>query len=63
MNKVVIPSSHQEKVAVECKAVTKTFGVGNAAVHALRGIDLEVRTGELLMLDSGMHLAGLRPAR
>ena len=36
--------------AVICKGVTKSFGTGDAKVHALRGIDLEVRTGELLML-------------
>jgi len=42
------PASH--KVAVRCHAVTKTFGTGNAAVRALRGVDLEVRTGELMML-------------
>jgi putative ABC transport system ATP-binding protein len=30
--------------------VTKTYGEGNATVHALRGVDLEIRTGELLML-------------
>jgi putative ABC transport system ATP-binding protein len=35
---------------VHCKGVTKTFGTGSAAVQALRGVDLEVRTGELLML-------------
>jgi len=38
------------KVAVHCEGVTKTFGTGNSAVHALRGVDLEVHTGELLML-------------
>jgi len=37
-------------VAVRCHGVTKTYGQGTAAVQALRGIDLEVRTGELLML-------------
>lgn len=36
--------------AVRCRGVTKAFGQGNARVHALRGIDLDVRTGELLML-------------
>ena len=36
--------------AVHCEGVTKTFGTGNSAVHALRGVDLDVRTGELLML-------------
>jgi putative ABC transport system ATP-binding protein len=37
-------------VAVQCVNVTKTFGSGAASVRALRGIDLEVRTGELMML-------------
>lgn len=36
--------------AITCRGVTKTYGEGNAAVQALRGVDLEVRTGELLML-------------
>jgi putative ABC transport system ATP-binding protein len=39
-------SSH----AVRCHGLTKTYGQGPTAVQALRGIDLEVRTGELLML-------------
>ena len=30
--------------------VTKTFGTGSTAVRALRGINLEVRAGELMML-------------
>jgi putative ABC transport system ATP-binding protein len=30
--------------------VTKTYGAGSAAVTALRGIDLDVRAGELMML-------------
>ena len=36
--------------AVECKQVTKTYGEGPSAVRALRGIDLEVKEGELLMI-------------
>jgi len=36
--------------AVKCQGVTKTYGTGHAAVQALRGVDLEVRMGELLML-------------
>jgi putative ABC transport system ATP-binding protein len=39
-----------KKTAVSCRGVTKTYGQGNAAVQALRGVDLEVRLGELLML-------------
>ena len=37
-------------VAVHCRGVTKTYGEGSAAVQALRGIDLDVRLGELMML-------------
>jgi len=36
--------------AVVCKNVTKTFGEGSAAVKALRGVDLEVNEGELLLI-------------
>jgi putative ABC transport system ATP-binding protein len=38
------------EVAVRLKGVTKTYGKGESAVTALRGVDLEVRAGELLML-------------
>ena len=38
------------KVAVRCRGLTKVYGTGPAQVVALRGIDLEVRQGELLML-------------
>jgi putative ABC transport system ATP-binding protein len=37
-------------IAVWCSGVTKTYGTGSAAVTALRGIDLDVRKGELMML-------------
>jgi putative ABC transport system ATP-binding protein len=40
----------RQRLAVHCANVTKTFGSGIAAVRALRGVDLEVRTGELMML-------------
>jgi putative ABC transport system ATP-binding protein len=35
---------------VRCRGVTKTYGAGTAAVRALRGVDLDVGRGELLML-------------
>ena len=38
------------ETAVTCRGVTKVYGSGADAVHALRGVDLDVRTGELLML-------------
>jgi putative ABC transport system ATP-binding protein len=37
-------------LAVRCTGVTKTYGTGNAKVVALRGVELDVHTGELLML-------------
>jgi putative ABC transport system ATP-binding protein len=37
-------------VAVRCRGLTKTYGSGDASVMALRGIDLDVRRGELLMV-------------
>ena len=36
--------------AVSCRGLTKTYGSGTATVQALRGVDLEVKRGELLML-------------
>jgi putative ABC transport system ATP-binding protein len=36
--------------AVVCRGVTKEFGDGDAKVHALRGIDLEVRPGQMTLL-------------
>ena len=38
------------QVAITCRNVTKTYGAGDNLVHALRGIDLDVETGELIML-------------
>ncbi len=37
-------------LAVRCKGLTKTYGAGQSAVRALRGVDLDVHAGELLML-------------
>jgi putative ABC transport system ATP-binding protein len=37
-------------IAVHCRGVTKAYGTGDARVMALRGIDLEIHCGELLML-------------
>jgi putative ABC transport system ATP-binding protein len=37
-------------IAIHCRGVVKTYGSGSNAVTALRGIDLDVYTGELLML-------------
>ncbi|MFL6546935.1 MAG: ABC transporter ATP-binding protein, partial [Candidatus Udaeobacter sp.] len=36
--------------SVVCRSVVKTYGSGNAEVHALRGVDLDVYPGEITML-------------
>ncbi|GJQ28139.1 MAG: ABC transporter ATP-binding protein [Phycisphaerae bacterium] len=36
--------------AVRCRGVVKTYGIGPIEVKALRGVDLDVARGELLML-------------
>ena len=40
----------ENQIAVFCKSVTKSYVTGPTRVMALRGVDLEVRRGELLML-------------
>ena len=44
------PNEIETRTSVRCTNLTKTFGSGNTAVRALRGVDLEVRAGELMML-------------
>ncbi len=39
-----------DEVIVACRGVTKSYGSGDAKVVALRGIDLDVKRGELLMI-------------
>lgn len=44
-------AGHAERgLAVRCRNVTKNYGAGQSVVRALRGIDLDVYLGELLML-------------
>jgi putative ABC transport system ATP-binding protein len=44
------PGKTDEPLAVELRGVTKSYGAGSNIVHALRGVDLEVKEGELVML-------------
>jgi len=37
-------------LAVQCRGVTKEFGAGDSVVKALRGVDIDVRQGELTLL-------------
>jgi putative ABC transport system ATP-binding protein len=50
MGHVSATAEPSHNVAVCCRRVTKSYGAGDSRVMALRGIDLEVRRGELLML-------------
>jgi putative ABC transport system ATP-binding protein len=43
-------AEQSNEYAVQCRGVTKSFGSGEAEVKALRGVDLTVAVGELLML-------------
>jgi putative ABC transport system ATP-binding protein len=37
-------------VAIRLEHLTKTYGRGETAVHALRGIDLEIKTGQFVVI-------------
>jgi len=43
-------SESTRELAVRCRGLTKTYGAGDASVTALRGLDLDVQRGELLMV-------------
>jgi putative ABC transport system ATP-binding protein len=43
-------SKAEKDLAVRCQGVTKDFGSGGTRVQALRGIDLDVYTGEMTLL-------------
>ncbi|MGA2501124.1 MAG: ABC transporter ATP-binding protein [Tepidisphaeraceae bacterium] len=46
-----VPSClNASSIAVHCRGVVKVYGSGSSAVTALRGIDLDVYPGELMML-------------
>jgi putative ABC transport system ATP-binding protein len=44
------PAPRTHDLAIHCAGVTKTYEAGGTKVHALRGVDLDIRTGELAML-------------
>src|ERR1700751_2848728 len=43
-------STQRSALAVSVRGVTKQFGAGDAAVMALRGVDADVRLGEMTLL-------------
>lgn len=40
----------EDRTAIRCRGVVKTYGAGETSVKALRGIDLDLARGETLML-------------
>jgi len=50
MENTIERAEQSHDIAVRCRELTKTYGTGDASVMALRGIDLDVRRGELLMV-------------
>ncbi len=42
--------TQNSKLAVVCRGVTKEYGDGGGKVQALRGVDLDVRAGEMTLL-------------
>jgi putative ABC transport system ATP-binding protein len=43
-----VPAEPQTAAAVEGRGLTRTYGEGSTAVEALRGVDIDVRSGELV---------------
>jgi putative ABC transport system ATP-binding protein len=37
-------------IVIHCRGLTKIYGTGDEAVHALRGVDLDIYPGEVFML-------------
>src|SRR3974390_2830502 len=50
MDNTIKTAGSNHEIAVRCRSLTKTYGAGDATVMALRGVDLDVLRGELLMV-------------
>ena len=50
MTQDIAQAATHNQLAVRCQGVVKAYGEGASKVVALRGIDLEIRQGELMML-------------
>jgi putative ABC transport system ATP-binding protein len=50
LQETISPDLKRGAVAVRCRGVTKSFDAAGTKVTALRGIDVDIHTGELMML-------------
>lgn len=50
MSAVESPATTVRTLAFSTRGLTKVYGTGSAAVHALRGVDLELFEGEIVVL-------------
>jgi putative ABC transport system ATP-binding protein len=50
LESTISPGMSRGEIAVHCRGVTKSYDAAGTKVTALRGIDVDVRTGELMML-------------
>lgn len=49
-DKAIQAAASESRVALRVCGLTKVYGTGAATVHALRGVDLELHEGELIVL-------------
>ena len=47
---MMVAAGKDERSAFRVEGVTKVYGEGRSAVHALRGVDLSIRSGEIVVL-------------
>src|SRR5688572_12966094 len=50
MSVPVQPSPSSEQSVFEARGLTKTYDMGEVQVHALRGVDMDLFAGELMVL-------------
>jgi len=45
---MIVPSQTDKPICIELRGVTKVYGIGLAAMYALRGIDFQVKEGDFV---------------